>query len=226
MEEALQMWRDLGDAQEVAIALEGTGWAQLLGGNDETACATFRELLKIQREGGDSVLINRAMVALGQVLVVLEQLDEARELSNEIVAFSRSRGDRRNEHFGLHYLADCALIEGKCEESLERYKESLKLAWAIGDRLETSFEVQGVAMSLAGLGNTRGALRLAAAAQAEWDRIGVDFHIGFWDRLMERYIGKAREALGVEEAALVWGEGRGLGFEEAVAEGLRGQSGG
>jgi len=97
MEEALQMWRDLGDAQEVAIALEGTGWAQLHGGNNETACATFRELLKIQREGGDLVLINRAMVALGQALVVLEQLDEARKLSHEIVAFSRSRGDRRNE---------------------------------------------------------------------------------------------------------------------------------
>jgi len=225
MEEAHQMWRDLGDAQEAAIALEGTGWAQLHGGNHEGACATFRELLKIQREGGDLVLINRAMVAIGQVLVVLEQLAEAREISNEIVAFSRSRGDRRNEHFGLHYLADCALVEGKCEESLERYKESLKLAWAIGDRLETSFEVQGVGMSLAGLGDTRGALRLAAAAQAEWDRIGVDLHILFWDRLMERYMGKAREALGVEEAALVWGEGRGLGFEEAVREALHGQSG-
>ncbi|MCM2316313.1 MAG: tetratricopeptide repeat protein, partial [Thermoanaerobaculia bacterium] len=221
MEEAFRMWRDLGDVREAAIALEGTGWAQFLGGHDESARETFREVLKIQRATGDPILANRAMVALAQVLVALGELDEALSLSNEIVAFSRSREDRRNEHFGLHFLADCALIGDQCAVALERYKKSLELAWAIGDRLETSGEMQGVAMSLAGLGKSREALRLAAAAEAEWNRLGADMHIRFWDALLDKYLGKARQALGADEVAAIWSEGRKLGFEEAVKEGLQ-----
>jgi len=41
MQDALRVWRNLADAGEVALALEGIGWVQLLGGKDEAACATF-----------------------------------------------------------------------------------------------------------------------------------------------------------------------------------------
>jgi len=35
MEEALRMWRDIGDLPEVALALEGIGWIQFIGGEDD-----------------------------------------------------------------------------------------------------------------------------------------------------------------------------------------------
>jgi len=46
------------------------------------------------------VLVNRAKVALAQVLVALHRVDEARPMAEEIIAFSTPRGDRRSEHFG------------------------------------------------------------------------------------------------------------------------------
>ena len=174
MEEALQMWRDVGNLPEVAVALEGIGWIQFIGGDDAAAIGTFEECLRIQREQGDPVLINRAMVAVAQVLVALSRVDEARPMAETIIAFTKSRGDRRNEHFGWHFLADCALIESDCVEGLRLYQESLRHAQAIGDRLEMAFEVQGVAMSLAGLGRADESIALAAAATAEWQRLGVD----------------------------------------------------
>ena len=222
MEEALGIWRSLGDLGEVAIALEGIGWARLLAGNEEIACETFRECLRLQREGGDPVMVNRAMVALAQVLVALHQVDEARPMSREIVAFSQPRGDRRNEHFGWHFLADCALIEGKCDESLPLYRRSLALARAIGDRLEMSFEVQGVAMSLAGLSDPEQALRLAASARAEWQRIGTDLNLRFWEALMERYLGRARAALGDDTADRISREGALIPFGAAIEMALAG----
>src|SRR4029450_6297710 len=100
----------------------------------------------------------------------LSEVEEARPMALEIIDFSEAHTDKRNEHFGWHFLADCALIEGKCEESLDLYKRSLLLAQELGDQIETSFEVQGVAMSLAGLGEAEQALMLASAAKAEWDR--------------------------------------------------------
>ena len=221
MEQALGMWREVGDVHEVALALEGIGWTQFLGGNDEPARATFEECLRLQRERGDPHLINRAMVALAQALVALHRVEEARPMASEIITFSKAHGDRRSEHFGWHYLADCALIEDKCEESLGLYQQSLVLAKEIGDRLETGFEVQGVAMSLAGLGDSEQALRLAGAAKAEWERIGAEAHIRFWDALLDHYLGAARHALGSEAADRAWNAGRSLSFDEAVSLALK-----
>jgi len=150
----------------------------------------------------------------------LGDIPAARPMAEEIVAFSRARSDRRNEHFGLHYLADCELMEGRFEESFARYRVSLALIHTIGDRLETSFEVQGVAMSLAGLGRPAEALRLAAAAVAEQERIGTDVHMRFWDALLERHLGAARRSLAAEAAGRAEAEGRMLPFESAVAQAL------
>jgi hypothetical protein len=137
-------------------------------------------------------------------------------LSNSI-SFTKTRGDRRNEHFGWHYLADCALIDGDCSTSLGLYRESLRHAQAIADRLEMSFEVQGVAMSLSGLGRHDVAVRLASAAKTEWARLGVDLRIRFWDALTGRDIGSARRALGDREAARVSDEGKAIPFDDAMA---------
>ena len=166
------------------------------------------------------MLINRAMVALAQVLVALHRVAEARPMASEIIAYSKAHDDRRSLHSGWHFLADCALIEGNCAESLGLYSESLAHAQAIGDRLEMSFEVQGVAMSLAGLGDSEKALALAASAKAEWERIGVDLHIRFWDALLDRYLGAARRALGADASERAWQEGRLLPFETAVERAL------
>ena len=196
IEEALSMWRELGDTFEIALALENIGWTHFMNSDDETACATFEECLRLQRARGDSNLINRAMVGLTQTLVALGRTEEARPMALEIIAFSEAHDDKRSEHFGWHFLADCALIQGNCSESLKLYRQSLSLAHALGDQIETSFEVQGVAMSLSGLGESRQSVQLAAAAKAEWERIGADIQVRFWIELLDRFIGKAKQDTG------------------------------
>ena len=220
MDEALESCRQLGDTPEVALVLEGIGWSQFSSGKDEDACASFEACLRIQRASGDPVLINRANVGLAQTLVALGRIEEARPMANEIVEFSKARADKRSEHFGWHYLADCALIEGDCNESLKLYQKSLALAAETGDKIETGFEVQGVAMSLAGLGRLREAEVLAAAVRAEMDRIGTDVHVRFWDALLEKYLGTAREQLGPDGVEDARREGASTSFNDAIAMGL------
>jgi tetratricopeptide (TPR) repeat protein len=162
-------------------------------------------------------MIHRARVALTQVLVALHQLELADAMSREILAYARASADRRSEHFGWHYLADCALIAGRCDESLSLYGQSLNLAEAIGDRLETGFEIQGIAMSMAGLGEPALGIRLDSAVRAENARLGVDPHMRFWDELLERYLGAARTALGPIRATHAEEDGRAMSFERAIA---------
>jgi hypothetical protein len=99
------------------------------------------------------------------------------------------------------------------------------LAQAIGDKLEISFEVQGVAMSLAGLGKKELAVQLAGAVRAEWDRLALDVHVRFWDTLLDRYIGAAKHEMGKQDYETAWNKGRGISFEDAIAVALEIQAG-
>ena len=61
------------------------------------------------------------------------------------------------------------------------------------------------------------ALRLAAAAFAEWERIGAAPSIRFWDELLERNLGLARARLSGTAAVAAEAEGRAMPFDRAVA---------
>lgn len=151
--------------------------------------------------------------------IALNRTAEAEPLAREVIAFAQPRGDRRQEHFGWHFLADCALIDGRYRESIELYRRSLVLAQAIEDRLEITFEIQGVAMSAAGLGRHELAAQLTGAVEAEWQRLGAHPKVGFWDTLLERHLGAARGALGAD-AERIMQEGRELPVETAIAMAL------
>jgi hypothetical protein len=70
-------------------------------------------------------------------------------------------------------------------------------------------------MAAAGNADPQRALRLAGSVEALWESLGVSMSVPFWDKLLERHIGAAREQLGADADA-VWAEGRGLAFEDAV----------
>jgi len=159
----------------------------------------------------------RSLVGVAQVLVVLGEVDRAESLSLHLLELAA--GDPRTEHFAYHFLADCALIRGDTEEAEGRYRESLRAALPLGDVIETSIEVQGVAMAAAGSGDPERALRLAASVEALWESLGTSLSVAFWDALLERYIGAVRRELGAE-ADRLWAEGRAMAFDEAVAGAL------
>jgi hypothetical protein len=126
----------------------------------------------------------------------------------------------RTEHLAVHFLADCSLIRGDCDEAEERYRKSLRAALDLGDVVETSIEVQGVAMAKAGRGEPERALELAASVEALWRSLAVDLHVAFWDALLERYLGAARGTLG-PEADAARARGLELPFDDAVALALQ-----
>ncbi|MBM2821480.1 MAG: Adenylate/guanylate cyclase protein [Thermoleophilia bacterium] len=214
LSEGIALWRDLGDRDELASALDALGWLLVYdAGDDPGSLDAFEQSLELRRELGDGPGETRALVGVCQVLVALGEVERGESLSRDLL--ETAGGDPRTEHFCFHFLADCALIRGDAEEAGTRYRESLRAALLLGDVLETSFEVQGVAMAAAGIGDPRRALRLAGAVDALWESLGVEFAVPFWDALLERYISGAHATLGAE-AEVVWAEGRALAFEEAV----------
>jgi tetratricopeptide (TPR) repeat protein len=215
LEEAVTHWRELGDRAETAAALEALGWLLVYdAGDDVASLEAFEEARAIQQELADRDGETRALVGVCQLLVALGQVERAETLSHELL--ERGRDDVRTRHFAVHFLADCSLIRDDCAEAETRYRESLRAALELGDVVETSIEVQGVAMTIVGRGDCARALELAAAVEALWRSLGTDLHVAFWDRLLERYLGQAREALGTDADA-AWARGLALEFDDAVA---------
>jgi len=216
LEEGIGLWRSLGDPRELASALDALGWMLFFGAQDDVeALRAFDESLAIGRTLGDRRIETRALVGVCQVLIAQGDVERSQELSQQLLAFARADADDRSEHFALHYLADCSLIRGDYIEAGLRYRESLAAVIRLGDVLETSFEVQGVAMSAAGRGDLVLSVTLAAAVEALWEQRGIDLSVPFWDGLREQHIGGARRALGPEADSL-WEAGRKLSFNEAV----------
>ena len=210
---------ELGDRKETAAALEALGWLLFYdAGDDSASLAAFEEARSIRQDLGDRAGETRALVGVCQVLVALGEVERAEALSHELL--DRGKDDVRTRHFAIHFLADCSLIRGDCVEAEDRYRESLRAALELGDVFETSIEVQGVAMAKAGQGDSARALELAASVEALWRSLGIDIHVSFWDRLLERYLGPARAALGTE-AGLAHARGLALAFDDAVAVALQ-----
>jgi hypothetical protein len=56
---------------------------------------------------------------------------------------------------------------------------------------------------------------LGGAIEAAWEEREIAVSVPFWDALLARHIGAARERLGARGDA-IWAEGRSLSFDEAV----------
>jgi predicted ATPase/class 3 adenylate cyclase len=219
LDAAVAMWRELGDLDELATALDSLGWPLVYNTADNArSLEAFEQALELRRQLGDEAGATRALVGIAQVLVAMGETARAEAISSDLL--ERAAGDLRTEHFAYHFLADCALIRGEPEEAGARYRQSLRAALPLGDVVETSLEVQGVAMAEAGIGNARLAILLAASVEALWESLGVSVSVAFWDALLERYLAPARASLG-EDYEDVRAEGRALAFEDAVALGLR-----
>ena len=219
LEQAVTRWRELGDRNETAAALEALGWLLVYdAGDDVASLAAFEEAYSTRQDLADRAGETRALVGVCQVLVALGEVERAEALANELM--ERGEDDSRTRHFATHFLADCSLLRGDCADAEERYRESLRAALELGDVFEASIEVQGVAMAKAGRGESARALELAASAEALWRSLGTDMHVAFWDRLLGRYLGEARIALGPDaEAART--RGLELAFDDAVALALQ-----
>ena len=207
LERAFVLWRELSEPLELAAALEIAGWARFFSGDNERSLAAFEESLDLRRALSSDA--GPALAGVCQVLVADGAVERAEPLARELLDEARKSRDIRSEHFGLHFLADCALMREEYEAAEAGYRDSLRAARLLGDVVETSLEVQGVAMSAAGKGDVARAARLGGAVESLWESIGLAVEVPFWSALLDRHLGPLRKDV-------PWSEGRALDFDAAV----------
>ena len=218
---ARSLSRQHGDALGEARALEATGLVQTQLGEHDLARETLEQSLVIRREcGAPETEVAASLLALCQLLVSLGEIDRVEPMAQELHELSAKLGSASMQETALHYLADCPLIGGDYAEAERRYLRALEYARSSGMTTQCANELIGVAMSASGQGDHARAVRLAAAAYAQRERLGLTRRspMAFWQRLQERFIGGARAPLTQNEVEEAERSGSEAAFDEVLDE--------
>jgi predicted ATPase len=218
LREALGIWRELGDALGEALALEAIGWAQNNAGEYEAARPAFEQSLALRSQAGGREFEGWiALAGLCLLLVAQGEIERAEVKAHELEQLGARYEAPRPRQLGLHFLADCTLVGGDYPQAERRYLRAL--AYARTSELLNSCpnEVLGVAMSAAGQRDYARAVRLAAAAYAQQELLGLGTN-RWWSTMQEQLVGKARAQLGSEQAEAAERAGRAAPFDAVLDE--------
>jgi predicted ATPase/class 3 adenylate cyclase len=202
LEQAIELWRTLGDETEVLENRTQLGWACYQAGETSRALEVYEANLELARALGRQEYVIRSLAGICQVLLATGQFERAEPLALEL-------GNN-------HYLADCAM-DRRDYAAAERYRlRELEDALANGYMQQQITEILGLAMSAAGLGRDEEAIRLEGAVEARWEELGIVARPRVVETWRERDLGAARARLGEPRATEAFGEGRAMHWDQAV----------
>jgi non-specific serine/threonine protein kinase len=219
LEEALAVYRDMGDDGAVARTLSNLGGVAVLEGEYERATALFEQTIPLFRDAGDDAAL---MITLSNLASMANRTgDHARgkALGEEGLAVARRVGDKDQISVSLHNLGRAALEQGEHHDAGSRFAESLELAVELGYTEVIAYCLEACAELAAARQDWERSARLLGAGAALFESLNVP--IGDQEReSFDATVGRCRERLGEPVFAELGAEGRAMALDEAVAYAL------
>jgi tetratricopeptide (TPR) repeat protein len=218
-EEALALSRAGGNRNEVAVAQYYVGRVALGRGDLDRAALCFEEGLAVHRETGNRRYVAIMLHSLGELAHRRGELGRAEAILGECIAIARELGDTRLLADALTVLGSVAGDGGDHERALATHREALAAHWRQGDLGGAAYALGGIACAMAARGRPHDALVLAGAASKLHEEVKSPPSPAEQADL-DRHLRPARDALGAEEAARAFDEGRALDNDAAVRRAL------
>ena len=139
-DEALEIFRRLGDRRRERTTLHDKGLVQGALGQPQEALASLRQALavgqEIQEAAGEGTIVNN----IAAVYHGMGQLEEAIRYYKEALAIHRRLGDRANEQIALNNLAEALEALGRNDEATRCREEAASL---LGEESGEPLEAEG-----------------------------------------------------------------------------------
>ena len=217
LEEALSIWSAIGNKMEAGHLHYLFGSLKVMCNEIESSLQHFQKAYSIFNSFGDPKLMVLAKFGLGFGHICSFHPDKGEPLIKEALAEAIKYDMKREIGFCRHAYADCALLRKEYSTSFVRYRIALKAVMEAKDYGQAVYELQGIAMSLAGKSYHREAIMLNVAALNMFEQLGIgEINVDLWVHCMEETIGKARKELGEEAVTKAEKEGIAMGFDKAV----------
>lgn len=158
-EEAILLWRELGDNIKEAYTLYDLGYVYRRLGEQQKALELYNQALPIwraaenrQREEADT-LRDIALIKMPQ-----GKLPEALDALSKELALRRFLGDGKKQALALSNMGQAYYSQGDFQTAMERYKEALPLGRASGDRRTVAIILSNISGVYFNLGEFQQAL--------------------------------------------------------------------
>jgi predicted ATPase len=201
-QEALAIWKELGNREGIAQSVAGLGTIAHTQGDYPAAQALFKEGLAIRRELGDRQGIVTSLISLGYSACEQGEYPAARVLLEESLAISRELGDWNNVGESLYHLGTVAYSQGDYPAAKARLEEGLAVKRELGNP-------PGIAAALAELGLVAHDMGDYPNAQTLFkEALSIQRHLGDRRSLsesLEAFAAVAFALAGPEPAARIWG---------------------
>jgi non-specific serine/threonine protein kinase len=214
-DEALAIFREIGDRRGIAQTLSWYGVVPHHLGQHDAAQAMLEESLTISREIG---IVSEQSIAL-RFLADLAQdrgdYPRAALRYEETLALSRPRQVPHDIAYALRGLGHLARAQGRYARADALLRESLTLLKPLNDRRCIPLTLEGLACITVGDGWAERAARLLGAAHAMQAKTGAPSPPSSAADY-QRTVMDARKALGDDRFEQTWAEGSAMGLDEAV----------
>ncbi len=230
LDEALALYRALGDERGVARALFGQGELAFVAGDPAHAVACREEALALSRRTGDRWGVAMALYNLGGTGAILQgDMVRAEALLRESKELFDAQGDRWGVAATLVQLAVVAALpllvsetagDGAAAEAVRRVREALPLCAEV-DLLLTMLGLGASMFIWSAAGQPQRAVRLSGAIETVRERSGLAVTAPPSHRpMLDSLFARLRAQLGETAFAAALAEGGALSLDGAIQEAL------
>jgi len=214
-EQALALYREVGDLVGIGDTLKMLGWGAMRTGNYEQAESPLEEGLTFCRQSGDLRQISSALAGLGELALRRDQYERAHDLLNESLDISQRAGEKWGLAIALGSLGWAALRQRNFKEMRKWLSESLTVRIDTGDKGGIAWCLEKLAEASGLEGQPDKAVSIFGAAAALRAPMGSVMDAADQPDY-ERILSGLRTALGEEAFATAWADGQAMVLEVAV----------
>jgi CHAT domain-containing protein/Flp pilus assembly protein TadD len=157
-EQALPLYRAVGDRQSEAITLNNIGYIYDALGEKPKALEYYNQALPIFRATGDKAGEAMTLNNMGVVYDALGEKPKALEYLNQSLPLRRVTGDKAGEVDTLNNIGGVYLDLGEKPKALDFYNQSLPLVRAVGDKAKEATTLNNIGTVYDALGEKQKAL--------------------------------------------------------------------
>jgi predicted ATPase/class 3 adenylate cyclase len=232
-EEALRLWRLVGDRREIANALYNDAYADLLPfmsadigefpqRSGEAGIAKLEEALVIYRELGDKAGEGNILWGLGSFGYFMRRMPEAQRWYEEGLSLHRESGQRTMEAWSLHMLALVTIARSDVASSFRHAQHALGHFRDAGDVAGITLTLDDLASIAVAMGDPPRGGRLFGGARHLQRTTGVELAVIVEQTYKQFNAPSPRDVLSPEEFERYTAEGAAMSLDELVAYALEG----
>jgi two-component SAPR family response regulator len=217
LDEAVALYKGLGDRTGAAFALANLGWAMLHGYYRERLLSFVGEGQTLIEEGLEAHPRAYLSIVLAAAMVWQGDLDLAASRLEEAVAMSRELGNIRDVSMALFNLGGLHLKRGDADRAMGLFEEGARTAGQLGDVLGSAYYIWICGGVNARLGRHLRAATLWGAAEALREQMGMSFsRYDLGESGYEGDLATVRSALDESSFDAAWAAGRSMSLREAI----------